>query len=438
MRISEKYLKSAYGFLLACACLPLSVLAIESPSLRPLDGIAAIVNEDIITVNELNTQVQTIKALIREQGTPPPPEDILRRQVLENEIRKQLQLQIARNTGIIVNDNMLDETINNIASSNNKTVREFRQLVEQQGLDFAAYREDIRSQQIIAILHNRDINSRVTVTDQEISNFIATQSAQGDIDDEFELGHILISVPEAASADNIAKAKQKAQDVIKQLKQGAEFNQLAIKISNDQQTLQNSNLDWRKAGQLPTLFASEVVHMKVGDISDSIRSPSGFHVIKLLNKRAGKKHIITQTKARHILLKPNELATKIDVIARLRQLKSRIEGGDSFEELAKSHSEDRGSAIRGGDLGWINPGDMVPQFEQAMDQLKANQISEPFQTQFGWHIAQVIERRQQDQSDEFSRNQARNTLRQRKIEEQLESWLRQRRDEAYVEYKLKL
>ncbi|MDH5377538.1 MAG: peptidylprolyl isomerase, partial [Gammaproteobacteria bacterium] len=370
---------------------------------------------------------------LMERNTRLPPAKLLNRQILERTVVKQLQLQLAKATGIMVDDTALNNTLETVASQNNLSIRELRNTLEKDGLDFAQYRESIREQMILGQLLRREVHSRVSLTEQEIDNFIATQTVQGGTDDEYKLSHILVGLPEAATPESIKIAKTKANRLMQNINNGADFNQTAIAESDGPNNLEGGDLGWRRAGQLPTLFAAEVVNMKKGELRGLIRSPSGFHIIKLDDKRPGKRHIVTQTLVRHILIKPNELNTETDVISRLRQLKQRAESGDSFSDLARSHSDDRASAVKGGDLGWTNPGDMVPQFEAAVNRLKKNEISEPFQTQFGWHIAQTLDRRNQDNSEEFGRNQAREFLRQRKADEMQESWLRQLREEAYVE-----
>lgn len=400
-----------------------------------INGIAAIVNDDVITSEELENQIDTIKAQLRAQNAILPPADILRKQVLDREILKQIQLQLAGATGIRVDDNELNSTLNRIAAQNNVNLREFRNLLESEGFAFPEFRENIRSDMILARLRQREVNNRIAISEQEIQNFLATQTTQGNIDDEYDISHILISAPEAASAAQIEETLTRANKILTKLNEGADFQQVAISDSDGQNALEGGKLGWRKAGQLPILFSNIVVHMKVGEHSDLIRSSSGFHIIKLNEKRSGEKHIIVQTLARHILLKPNELNTELDVITRLRQLRERILVGDSFEELATSHSEDRASASEGGSLGWVSPGQMVPQFESAMDSLNIGQVSEPFQSQFGWHIVQVQERREVDNSEQFTKNKAREFIRQRKTDEITETWLRQLREEAFVEVK---
>ena len=401
-----------------------------------LDRIAAIVNDDVITLNELLRQVEIIRMQIRQQNNLPPSSEVLRRQVLEREISKRLQLQFARNTGIFVDDNTLNNALQTIASQNQMDIRTFRDVLEKDGVEFESFREDIRHEIIISRLQQREVISRISVTDQEIESFIATQQVQGQSDNEYNISHILVALPEAASPEAIEQTRQKAQAVLNKIRKGADFAQVAISSSDGQQALKGGELGWRKSGQLPTLFARLLPQMKRKEVSELIRSPSGFHIIKLNDLRRGEKHIVTQTQSRHILIKPSALITESEAITRLRQLRERLLSGADFTELARSHSDDRVSASAGGDLGWSSPGDMVPQFEAVTAQLKKNEISEPFQTQFGWHIVQLLDRRELDNSDEYQRNQARDFLRQRKTEENRDTWLRQMRSEAFVEIKL--
>ena len=433
MKSNLTTLASAIGFIFFTS-ISLSTAAAEST----IDAIAAIVNDDIITTQQLNTQIGTIKKQIREQNTRIPPDNILRKQVLEREIIKKVQLQLAQNTGIRVDDDELTATLTRIASQNQLNLREFKTTLENDGYKFATFREDIRGEMILARLRQREVSNRINISDQEIENFLSTQATQGNIDDEFEIFHILISSPEAASAEEIEATQKKAEKVLKLLNEGADFKQTAITYSNGQKALEGGALGWRKAGQLPTLFSRVAINMNVGDHSDLIRSSSGFHIIQLHEKRSGEQHIITQTKARHILISPNELTTEIDVINRLKNLRERILGGGDFAELAKLHSEDRGSATLGGDLGWVSPGQMVPQFEATMNSLQPNEVSEPFQSQFGWHIIQVSDKRELDNSKNFTTNKARDLIRQRKVAETTETWLRQLREEAFVDIKISL
>ena len=401
-----------------------------------LDRIVAVVNNEAITATELKAEIETIKLQLNQQRAPIPPADILKKQVLERLIGIHLQLQLAKANNIVIDEDTLNRAIQGIAEQNNMSLRQFRNVLEGDGYDFNKFRQDIRKEMITSRLRQRQIDSRINVSDAEIDQFLARQKSSDNANDEYHLAHILIAVPEAASSDDIQQAKAKAQALLEKLQQGADFTRLALSDSSGQQALSGGDLGWRKAGQLPTLFANLVPKMKVGEVSQPIRSPSGYHIIKLLEHRGGAQHVITQTHVRHILLRPNALTSEEDVRAKLLELKDRAERGDDFGQLAQAHSEDKASAINGGDLGWASPGVMVPQFEQVMAETPINAISEPFQTQFGWHILQVLERRDYDNTEEFKRNNARRQLIERKVAEEQEIWLRRLRDEAYVEIRL--
>jgi peptidyl-prolyl cis-trans isomerase SurA len=402
-----------------------------------IDRVIAVVNDDVITRSELNSELDFIEKQFRQQNTPLPSQSVLEQQLLDRLIQKRLELQLAEANHIRIDDETLNRTILRIAAQNKLSLTEFRNVLERDGYDFPKYRENIRTEMIISRLRQRQVNNRILVTDQEIDDFLATQQARGNVDDEYKLAHILIEVPEAASPEQIKKARDKAEKLRDELKAGADFTQLAIANSDGQQALQGGDLGWRKLGQLPTLFSGIVTTLHVSDISDLIRSPSGFHIIKLVDKRTSKEsHVITQTKVQHILVRTNKLTSNETAVQRLKQLKSRVEHGDDFSELARSHSEDSASAVNGGLLGWVNPGDLDPSFESHMNELKPGQISEPFQTQFGWHIAQVLDRRKYDNTEELKRSKARQQIRQRKIEEDTQTWLRRLREEAYVDIRL--
>lgn len=401
-----------------------------------VDRILAVVNDDVITLSDLNREVQTVTQQLRQRNVEMPPRDVLQKQVLERLILRKLQLQLADSTGIRVDDDTLSRAIEAIAKQNKLTLAQFRDVLTRDGFDFATFREDIRKEIIISRLQQRQVANRITVTDQEVDNFLATQSAQGGTaNDEYHVAQILIALPDAASPEQIQAAKDKAQRVLDRLRAGEDFKQVALSVSDDQQALEGGDLGWRSEAQLPTLFASLVTKMQPGSISDLVRSPSGFHIVKLIEKRGETQHVIQQTSVRHILIRPNEITSDQDAETRLAQLKQRIEGGEDFAALARSHSEDRTTALNGGMLGWVNPGDLDPRFEEVMNGLQPNQVSEPFQTQFGWHIVQVLERRDHDNTNERQRTKARDLIRQRKMEEELQTWLRSLRDEAYVEYK---
>lgn len=401
-----------------------------------LDRIVAVVNEEIILESELAQMIHTVEAQLGARGAPLPPDDMLEKQVLERLIMQHLQLQLADRTGIRVGDETLNQALQHIAENNKLTLSQFRDVLEKDGFDFPAFRESIRKEIIVSQLHKREIDDHVTVSEAEIDNFLTTQKKQGNQDVQYHLAHILVAIPEAASPEEIQAAKARAEQILHQLQQEADFQKVAIAYSDGQQALEGGDLGWRKMGQLPTLFVDVVPKLQVGEVSPLIRSPSGFHIVKLVDRRGEEEQVITQTHARHILIRADELTSDQDIQLRLSQLRQRVLQGEDFSKLARAHSDDKASAIKGGDLGWVSPGQMIPRFEEVMLSLDPAEISKPFKTQFGWHVIQVLERRKQNMTEEFNRNKAQMEIRQRKIEEDLENWLRQLRDEAYVEYRL--
>lgn len=406
-----------------------------SQDIQDLNSIIAVVNDDIIVRSELDSRVSQLAAEMKQRGTRLPPKSVLERQVLERLIVIKLQLEAAKQAGITVSDDILAMAVNNIAQENGMTIEQFRRAIETQGLSFQGFREEIRNQITISRLHNQQVAARVVVTDQELKAFmdkVGTSSERA----EFHLLHILVATPEGASPEEISAAQLKAQRLITQLQDGADFREIALAESDGRQALEGGDLGWRKSTQLPSLFADILGEMERGEISEPIRNSSGFHIIKLEDYTGGERHIITQTHARHVLIRTDEVTSDEDARTRLEQLKQRIEGGDDFATLARSHSHDKGSAIKGGDLGWLNPGDTVPVFDEQMNRLPLNTISQPFQSQFGWHIVEVLERRERDNTQDVMRAKARGTIRERKAAEESELYLRRLRDEAYVEIRL--
>jgi peptidyl-prolyl cis-trans isomerase SurA len=419
-----------------CLCLSLfTTTTLSEEEIQDLDSIVAVINEDIIVRSELNSRIDQLTAEMAQRGTGLPPRHILERQVLERLILIKLQLEAADRAGITIDENILNTAVTNIARENNMTLEEFRRAVEAEGIGFERFRDEIRSQITISRLHNQQVTSRILVTDQELKSFLDKAGGTSDRA-EYHLLHILIATPEGASPQEIANAQRKAEHLVTQLREGANFRETALAESDGRQALEGGELGWRKANELPSFFTDILEEMERGDISDPVRNSSGFHIIKLEDYTGSQRHIITQTHARHILIRTDEITSDEDARIRLEQLKQRIDGGDDFATLARSHSNDKGSAIKGGDLGWINPGDTVPLFEEKMNLLAINEVSQPFQTQFGWHVLQVLERREHDNTQEVIRAKARNIIRERKAEEETELYLRRLRDEAYVEIRL--
>ena len=398
-----------------------------------LGKIAAVVEDDVILEQELNQEVSTIEQRIQASKTQMPPESVLRKQVLEKMIIDRLQRQLAEKAGITVTEEMLNNSAADIAQRNNMTLEQFRAELEHQGMTYKGFLDNMRNEIIINQLRSREIGGRIKVTDREVDHYLETQGKVGEEAAQYHLGHILIAVKEAASATEIQKAQGKADNLVKKLRAGQDFGQAAMSESEDDNALKGGDLGWRTVNDIPTLFADKVSQMRAGEVADAVRSPSGFHIIKMLEIKGLDNHIITKTKVRHILIKTNELVDDEEAKKRLLALKVRIVDGDDFASLARAHSDDKGSALKGGSLDWVTPGDLVKPFEEAMTQLDINQISEPIQTQFGWHLIQVLDRENKDDSLEHKKNLVKDAIRKRKIEEETELWMRRLRDEAYVE-----
>ena len=406
------------------------------PRIIELDRIVAIVNDDVIVESELEARVETVRAQMLDAGTQPPLEGVLRRQVLERLVLDRLQLQLAEQAGLRIDEETLNQSVAAIAAQNQLSLREFRDILELDGYDFAKFREEVRAEMLISRLRQSQVDNRVRVSQQDIDNYLATVSRQGGEATAFHLGHILVAVPEAASPEEVERARARAEETIDELRAGADFAQVASAVSDGQQALAGGDLGWRTAAELPTIFADVVPSLGVEEISDPIRSPSGYHIVKLLALRGEMQVMVTETHARHILIRPNELVSDAEAQRRLNVIVERLVNGEDFGELARANSEDPGSAVKGGDLGWVGPGVFIPAFERQMNVLREGEISEPFQTQYGWHVVQVLERRETDDTEQARRTKAAEEIRQRKLDEELQNWLRQMRDEAYVEFRL--
>ncbi len=401
-----------------------------------VDRIVAVVNSEVITSREVAGRVKTVTQQLSQQGTPLPPADVLQKQVLERMIMDRLQIQLAKETALRVDDLQLDRTVARVAESNKMSLTEFRHTLERDGIQFDKFREEIRNEIMLSRLREREVDNRIVVTDNEIDYFLSQQGASQATASEYNLAHILLRLPDQASPEQVDKQRTRAEQVQLQLREGADFAKLAVSYSDAPDALQGGAMGWRARDRLPELFAHALNGMKPGEVSGIIRSPAGFHVIKLIDRRGGgAPALVEQTHARHILVKTSEIVSEADARRKLNNLRERIVNGADFGELAKLNSDDA-SSIRGGDLGWIYPGDTVPEFERAMNSLKVGQLSEPFVTPFGWHLMQVLERRQADVSGERKRQEARLILRERKADEAYQEWLRQLRDRAFVEYRL--
>jgi peptidyl-prolyl cis-trans isomerase SurA len=402
-------------------------------ALAPLDSIAVVVNEDVITSNELADKVRYYEKQIRLSSGSVSDMDSLKKQVLERMIRDKVQLQQAAQFGIQIDDISLNRMIDAMAKKNDMSLNQLRATLEQEGIDFGDFRSQTRDELIIQELQKRMVADKVNVTPQEIKQFLDSSIQQDKSGTEYHLLHILIATPEDASPDDIQNAQKKVENIYQQLLQGADFKQLAIRESNGSNALNGGDLGTRKANELPELFLQAIEGLQQGEVSKPIRSASGFHILKLASSSSNVE-MVTQTHARHILISTSADIDDDKARESLQDIKKRIEQGEDFADLANEYSEDPGSKIKGGDLGWANPGTFVPAFERVMASLADGEISDPFKSQFGWHIMQVLERREVDMAKTVMEAKAMQAIRTRKIDEELRLWLRKIRDEAYVEY----
>jgi peptidyl-prolyl cis-trans isomerase SurA len=402
-----------------------------------LDRIVAVVNNAVITQSALDNQTKQVLSQMAKHNTQPPSMDVLEKRILEQMITQKILLQKAEDSNIKIDADTLDRAIARIAEQNNMDLPTFRAALAKDGVEFDAFRQQVRNEMTIARLREREVDSRIVVTDGEIDNFLAAQKQDPGQKTEYDIARILLLAPENATPDVLEKLKAKAEKAYAELQGGADFAKVAATYSDAQDALQGGNIGWRSEANLPALFVDALKNMQPGGISPILRGPNGFHILKLLDKRGlDTKLVVKQTHARHILIKTSEIVTDQDAYARLKELRDRLVNGNAdFAALAKQYSNDL-SASKGGDLGWLSPGDTVPEFERAMDALPINGISEPVHTAFGWHLIQVLDRREQDVSEERQRLEARRAIRERKSDETFNDWVRQLRDQAYVEYRL--
>lgn len=401
-----------------------------------LDRIVAIVDQGVITEQELENRMQSVMKKLSTANQELPPDNILRKQILDRLIVDSLQLQYAEKTGLKVDENQVNIAIERIAEQNQLTITEFKEALAKDGIALEQFKADIKNEMILGRLREREINRKVTVSETEIDNALTTQDASPDANNEYEISHILIQTPEEATPEQIKQAKAKADEAFSALQTGSSFNKVSAQYSDTPNALEGGSIGWKKNTQIPTLFLDAIKPLQVGEHSQVLRSPNGFHILKLTNRKGGDTPlIIEQTHPRHILIKFSEIMSEKEAKQKIDALKIRLDNNESFETLARQYSEDT-SASNGGDLSWVNPGDTVPPFEAAMNALAINQISEPVKTQFGWHLIQVLERRKQDMTSEARRFKARQEIQNRKADEAYEDWIRELRDRAFIELKL--
>jgi peptidyl-prolyl cis-trans isomerase SurA len=401
-----------------------------------LDRIAAIVNDGVVLNSELDTQIEVVTERLRQQKLDLPAQNVLRQQVLERLVIQELQLQRASHDGVKVSDEILNNALQDVAKRNNLSLSQLPEALSSQGIDYAGYRDDLRKEITLQILRQRDVLERISVTPKEIDQYLDKQAKMPSQSNEYNVSHILIAVPQEATPAQLEDASRRATEVYQKASAGEDFAKLALAYSNSQTALEGGALGWRKETELPTFLTAVVSKLKRGQVSEPLRTPTGFHIVKVNDVRSSEsKSIESQVHVRHILMKTTELADDATVKQKLNALRDRILRGEDFAGLAQTNSEDPGSAPQGGDLGWTGPGAFVPEFERQVGLLKDNEISEPFRTAYGWHIVQVLGHREFDNTDEVKRRKALEAIRNSKADEETELWLRRLRDEAYVEYK---
>lgn len=416
----------------------LLLAATAHAQVRPLDRVAAIVDGDVIMQSQLQARLREVQQTIGRRGAALPPEHVLTQQVLERLIIENIQLQIGERSGIRIGDAELNETMASIAQRNGLTLDQFRAALARDGLSYEDARDQVRREMIISRVRQRRVAERIQVSDQEVQNFLASELGKLQLSEDLRLASILIPLPDGASSEAIQTAERQARDIYNQLRQGADFAQLAMSRSADENALEGGEMGWRKAAQLPPPLDSMVAALKVGEVSEPLRTPGGFLLIKLLDRRGGEgeQMLRQETRVRHILIKPSEIRSLEESQRLAERLHQRIQNGEDFATLARQFSEDPGSALNGGDLNWVDPEALVPEFRTVMANSPIGRLSRPFRSPFGWHILEVLDRRAVDSSDQFREQQAMNALRARKYDEELQTWLRQIRDEAYVEIKI--
>jgi len=411
--------------------LPAATPAAETDSLQPLDRIVAVVNDSIILESELTEQTELVYNRMRRDGQQPPPRGRLRERMLDQLIVEEIQLQHARQRGIEIEDETLNDTLRNIASDRGTDLAGLRRQMAERGMDFATLREQVRTQLLLSRLRQRVIASQVTVSQQEIDDFLVQAERSRERNVAYKVQHILLRVDEDAAGEGADDVRARAEQLVRRLQQGEDFASVAASESDGPKALDGGDLGWRQPSALPALFVDALDGMSPGEISEPLLSDNGFHILKLADRRGGEPETIVQHRARHILIR--EQGDSDQPRRRLAELRRRINDGESFEVLARRHSEDEDSASRGGDLGWFGPGEMTPAFQDVVSTLEPGQVSEPFRTPFGWHIVEVLDRRERTDVERYRTAQARQTIYRRKVEEEMQRWIRERREEAYID-----
>lgn len=416
-----------------CAGLLLSTTLQAAPV--ELDRVAAIVENDVVMNSQVQERMDTIRAQLRERGTEMPDDEDLRNQVVERLVLESIQLQMGDRAGIRIDDDSLNQTMQQLAERNGVNLEQFRAALERDGISYTSAREQIRRDMIINRVRQRRVAERIQVSDQEIRNFLNSEVGRYQTSADYRLAMIVLPLSENASSEETRKKTELANEIYRELRAGADFTRIAVSRSGGDTALEGGELGWRKAAQLPPAFANAIADLEIGGITQPMRSPGGLHILKVLEKRGGENQLVDEFNVRHILIKPSEIRSEAETAQLIQRLYERIRDGESFETLARSFSEDPGSALNGGSLNWVTADSMVPEFRDVMTTIPKGQVSVPFQSEFGWHILQVLDQRQVDMTSEMREQQARNLLQNRKFDQELQTWLLEIREEAYVEIK---
>ncbi len=414
----------------------MSVSATALAEVQFLDKVIAVVDTEVVLRSELDERLQQVAERAQTNSLALPDLEVLQQQVLDHLISERLQLQMARRVGLEVSDGQVNQTLNQIIANNNMTREQFAEQLALEGLSMAQFQENLRKDIALQQIQQGIVQQRIQISPLEIDNFLSSADARFWMGGEYHVGHILIGLPQSPTAEDVETARQKAEVLAATIRNGARFAEVAIAESNGPAALEGGDLGWRKTSELPSLFADVVPNLAVGSVSEPIRSGAGYHLLTVYETRGGAQQIQTQTRARHILLKPSAILSNEEAQAKLQSLRQQLLDGADFAELAKAHSEDIGSMLSGGELGWSSPGMFVPEFEEVMSNAEEGEISEPFRSQFGWHILEVMERRDEDITDAVLRDKAARVLTNRRFEDELQIWLRELRDDAFVDIKI--
>lgn len=424
---------SAVAFSVSLLISGLTVSSDSVAAKQPLDRVAAQINNDIVMESEVIDRIDLVKMQIMDSGRPLPPEHVLTQQVMDQLIVEELQLQMAQRAGIRISDRELNQSVANIAKKSGMTIEQFKAALEAEGTSYTNAREQIKREMIVSRIRQNMVNRRIKITDQEVKAFLSSEEGKEKIAPEYKIAHITIPVSASAPPEAIAKAHKQAQAVIKfWRKKDTSFEKLTEKF----QDYRSGTIGWAKIQNIPSLFADTISTMKKGELSDVVKSDIGYHVLKLVDKQGGDDFIIEKTHVRHILIKPNIIRDSAQAKAIAEDLYQQLMDGADFADLARTHTDDTGSAVNGGDLGWMSGEELVPSFAKTMHSTKINEISKPFESQFGWHILQVLERKSENMASQYQKAIAKNFLRKRKFQDELENWLQELKDEAYIDVKL--